>query len=560
MNRNRVAIIVFLLLSAFAFSCTALPPHPEYWPVCGSPQNIAPMQEIGGSAGWYRSSVAWNGKSFAIVWIDCPSICTLHFRKFFSDGTPAGAEIVLSTLSCEYAPKIVWNGSGYAVAWAASVGSERNIYFLRLDAGGNIITGPIQMSTAVLPLTSAHGHPDMAWSGSGYCVTWSDGRNGTRDIFATLLDANGSILYHDIPVCEEVLEQERPRIAWSPAIGGSYQIVWMDGRSGTDFQIWGDLLSPEGWTNGNIQLTNLPAGENAYYPVVAAMSAGIGLVWNDSRDSGSLEIYFARISNSGTKVGVDVRVTNDTGNSILPSITWTGAEFGVFWRDNRSGNGEIWFQRISSSGALLGGNTQVTSTSMGMDTPDAAFAKYGYLATSTIYGGLNFTIPWGCSADVTPPSCPESPMAYSITGTTATISWLPSVEDFTDIAYYILYRNNTEIAKTSDNFYADSGLSLGTTYKYDLRAVNAAGLTTTGCTSASMYLKTNSTLTLKLDKSDPDAHLYWNDEGMNSYNIFRGTSPQVMNLIGSTGECSADDANVILDNINYFYTVDDPGQ
>ncbi|NMB99205.1 MAG: fibronectin type III domain-containing protein [Thermoanaerobaculaceae bacterium] len=195
-----------------------------------------------------------------------------------------------------------------------------------------------------------------------------------------------------------------------------------------------------------------------------------------------------------------------------------------------------------------------------MRFPDAAFAKYGYLATGTINGYANYVSALGCNYDYSPPSCPESPMAYSITGTSATISWLPSVEDATDIAYYILYRNNSEIAKTSETFYNDSGLATNTTYKYDIRAVNAAQLTTTGCSNASMYLKTNATLTLMVNKNDPNAKLTWNDEGLNNYNVFMGTSPQVMTLIGNTSEQVLEDPNVLLDNVNYFYTVDDPGQ
>jgi hypothetical protein len=47
---------------------------------------------------------------------------------------------------------------------------------------------------------------------------------------------------------------------------------------------------------------------------------------------------------------------------------------------------------------------------------------------------------------------------------------------------------------------------------------------------------------------------------MNNYNVFRGTSPQVMQQIGSTSGQSFSDPNVLMDNNLYFYTVDEPGQ
>jgi hypothetical protein len=544
-------VVLAMMASLVVFSQEEL----FYWPMCQSPQNIAPMQNAGGSKIWRRSSIVWNGKDYAVVWVDGAD-GRLHFRRFFADGTPASSATIPSTLSSYYynSPKIVWNGSGYGVVWVATSGFFYQIYFLKLDQNGAPIGSEVKVSFVGIPETASCYDPDLAYSGNGYCVTWEDYRNANADIFATLLNNSGAITYSDTPISTATSNQYSPRIAWSNGIG-KYQIVWFDYRSGK-YEVYGSQISPSNVVTGNAQLVS--GASDSYYPVLADMGNGLGMAWFDSRD-GNWEIYFAKLSAEGYKIGTDLNITNNVSDQYNPAIVWTGAEFGVFWEDERTGNSETFFQRVSSSGTLLGSNTQVTYSG-GMELPDAAFARYGYLATGTMYAGANYVLALGCNWDNTPPSCPESMMAYSITGTSATISWLPSVEDYTDIAYYILYRNNSEIAKTSDNYYADSGLSLNTTYKYDVRAVNAAGLTSTGCSSASMYLKTNATLTLMVNKNDPNAHLYWNDEGMNNYNVFRGTSPQQMTLIGSTSDLKIDDPNVLLDNVNYFYTVDDPGQ
>ncbi len=83
-----------------------------------------------------------------------------------------------------------------------------------------------------------------------------------------------------------------------------------------------------------------------------------------------------------------------------------------------------------------------------------------------------------------------------------------------------------------------------------------------GCgTANSVYVKTNATLTLIVNKQDPNAVLSWTDaQPLNSYNVFRGTSPQVMQQIGATSGTSFSDPNVLKDSVLYFYTVDDPGQ
>jgi hypothetical protein len=166
--------------------------------------------------------------------------------------------------------------------------------------------------------------------------------------------------------------------------------------------------------------------------------------------------------------------------------------------------------------------------------------------------------PLGCQADTTPPTCPLNLLAYNITGATATVSWLPSTEDYTDIAFYQVYRDNIPLGRTARNWYADSGLDLNTTYNYSVRPVNAAQMENGAC-AESIYIKTNASLILKMDKSTPDAHLFWTDGGMNNYNIFRGTDPRVMKKIGSTMNLEAEDPEVLLDGVTYFYTVDDPG-
>ena len=547
---NKLFFVVFLFfVSTVVLSQNDL----FYWPTCNSPQNIAPMQNGGGSQIFARSSVVWNGKDYAVVWVDYADH-RLYFRRFFADGTPVSSATTPSTLySYHYSPpKIVWNGNGYAVAWVAS-SYYYQIYFLKLDQNGAPVGSAVKVSFVGIPETTHCWDPDLAYSGNGYCVTWDDNRNGNNDIFATLLDNSGIITYHDTAISTATDIQSYPRIAWSNG-AGRYQIVWEDYRSGSKWEIYGSQISPSNSVTSNVQLVS--STSNSYNPVIADMGNGLGMAWYDFRDS-NYEIYFAKLSAGGSKIQTDIRVTNNGSGQYYPAIVWTGAEFGIFWTDYRTGNYETFFQRVSSSGTLLGSNTQVTYSG-DMRYPDAAFAKYGYLVTGTIFGGANYVLAWGCANDTTPPSCPGNLLAYNITGTSATISWSPSGDNETDLAYYIVYRNNTEIARTSNNYYTDTGLSLSTTYNYMVQPVNAAQLQNYTCTS-SLYLKTNATLTLMVNKNDPNAKLTWNDEKLNNYNVYRGTSPQVMTLIGNTSGQEFDDPNVLLDNVTYFYTVDEPG-
>ncbi len=123
----------------------------------------------------------------------------------------------------------------------------------------------------------------------------------------------------------------------------------------------------------------------------------------------------------------------------------------------------------------------------------------------------------------------------------------------------MLYRNNAELARTTAAVFTDTGLALSSPYNYMVQPVNARGVQNFACT-ASVYVKTSSSLTLTMNKSNADAILNWTNANLISYTIFRGNSPQVMSLIGSTPELTAPDPNALADTSSHFYTVDDPGQ
>jgi hypothetical protein len=103
----------------------------------------------------------------------------------------------------------------------------------------------------------------------------------------------------------------------------------------------------------DVRITTDPAVSKC--PSLVWTGSEYGASWHDDRD-GNFEIYFARISATGSKVGTDVRITNDPAESgsfnVLPcgtSLAWTGSEFGVVWSDDRGSGSlryDIYFNRI----------------------------------------------------------------------------------------------------------------------------------------------------------------------------------------------------------------------
>lgn len=85
------------------------------------------------------------------------------------------------------------------------------------------------------------------------------------------------------------------------------------------------------------------------------------------------------------------------------------------------------------------------------------------------------------------PSAPANLISPLQTDNSIQLQWEASRGE-SEIAWYIVYRNNTEIAKTQDLTYTDSGLTAGTEYVYKVVAVDTAGLSS--ASSASLTVST----------------------------------------------------------------------
>jgi len=80
------------------------------------------------------------------------------------------------------------------------------------------------------------------------------------------------------------------------------------------------------------------------------------------------------------------------------------------------------------------------------------------------------------------PSAPANLTSPLQTENSIQLQWEAATGD-NPIAWYILYRDNKEIAKTEELTYTDSGLTAGTEYVYKVVAVDTAGLSSESSTS-----------------------------------------------------------------------------
>lgn len=186
------------------------------------------------------------------------------------------------------------------------------------------------------------------------------------------------------------------------------------------------------------------------------------------------------------------------------------------WRDNATNEDKFNIERRASGSSTFTFVQQLVGANIGqfIDTTVSPGTTYEYRVQACLSGA-------GCSSyaylsGVTTPT--TSTAAATTTNTTvsgtaphapAGLTAVPACYSVslswgtvTGASGYKVIRNGTLIKTTSNPAYADSGLSMGTTYRYEVRAVNSYGVssaaavetrTTTACSTATAATSTTTT-------------------------------------------------------------------
>ena len=316
-------------------------------------------------------SIAWNGIDYGMLWKDSRNgDQEIFFTHMTPSGTKVGGDISVTGPCGDCVnPRLVWSGTEYGAVWSQG----GSITFRRLDRAGT----PIGTATPLIdPAGSSADEPDIAWTGTEYGVVW-DQFVGPQQIRFARVDRLGNTLSQILHITDDTgfFGNARPRIAFG---GGKYGITWQ-GNAGSQPEIFFESVDPrQGPALPALQITthNLVA----LHPQIVWNGTEWGLAWEDHQTF--TEIYFQRVSAAGAKVGGNVRITNAAGVSNEPSLAWTGSEYGVVWDDDRSGDLELWYARISSAGAKVGSDLQLTTATGTTDTPTLA------------WGGSKFAVAW----------------------------------------------------------------------------------------------------------------------------------------------------------------------
>ena len=254
-------------------------------------------------------------------------------------------------------PQIVSDKAGGAIiVWEDTRSVHFDIYAQRIDAQGNVLW----MGNGIPVCTAPENQNKLriiSDGEGGVIITWQDIRRGSGnyDIYAQRIDKEGKPRWAEngVAVCTEVNAQNSPCIA-TDGSGGAV-VIWQDLRTNYA-DLYAQRISKDGemlWAIDGVLICGTSGAQSA--PVAVDDGAGgVIVVWQDFRRSYA-DIYAQRVDGSG-KILWDkngVAVCTASGHESFPVIISNKAEGAVIaWVDTRNGNNDVFSQQLDGNGAI----------------------------------------------------------------------------------------------------------------------------------------------------------------------------------------------------------------
>jgi fibronectin type 3 domain-containing protein len=168
--------------------------------------------------------------------------------------------------------------------------------------------------------------------------------------------------------------------------------------------------------------------------------------------------------------------TPPTAPPALEATPLSTTSIALTWSPAADAESGVHAYNVYRDGALAGTATTTAFTDVGL-APNTA---YTYTVTAVNGAGLEGPASPAATAstlaDQTPPDAPSGFTALATSTTRIALQWNAVSDAESGIRTYRIYREGVLVDSSATTSYADTGLAPGTTYAYEVSAVNGAGL------------------------------------------------------------------------------------
>jgi Ca2+-binding RTX toxin-like protein len=323
----------------------------------------------------------------------------VYAQRYGASGAAVGGEVRVNstTFDNQMSPTIDGlSDGGYVVSWMsyAQDGSNWGIYAQRYGASGAAVGGEVRVNSTTF---DTQQQPTIgSLSDGGYVVCWSSiGQDGSGNgVYAQRYGASGAAVGGEVRVNSTTLDHQQSPVIDGLSDGG-YVVSWMSNvQDGSSFGIYAQRYDASGAAVGGEVRVNSTTLDSQQGPAIGALSDGGYVVsWmSNAQDGSGWGIYAQRYNASGAAVGGEVRVNSTTLDSQQePAIgALSDGGYVVSWMSyGQDGSGPgIYSQRYDTSGAAAGGEVRVNSTTFDSQYQPAisALSDGGYVVSWTSNG------------------------------------------------------------------------------------------------------------------------------------------------------------------------------
>jgi large repetitive protein len=278
----------------------------------------------------------------------------------------------------QYEPDVSGDSSGrFVVAWMDGRGQgveDWNVFCQRFNSQGQRIGANVQVTSDA----STQWSPDVSCGAGGeFVVTWDDGRSGNWDVYGQRYGADGSPDGQDFKVNDDNGSADQHGSGVAVNEYGEFVVVWTDRRSG-EYDVYARRYDAGGSPQGpSFRLSDVSTGSQVDPSIEARPDGGYWAAWADAR-SGNPDIYCQRLNRNGSKVRTNFRINDDHGSALQRCSSIGMDAHGlicVVWEDERNGATDVYRCVTDAAGSPLGANLRLNG-----DGPGGAAQYYASVA------------------------------------------------------------------------------------------------------------------------------------------------------------------------------------
>lgn len=289
-----------------------------------------------------------DGK-FLVVWEDDRSThMEIYGRLINPDGTAGGAERLLSTGGGnKYRPWVAHSSARgrFLVVWEDHRNMNGDIYGQMVEEGGSLYG----TNFAIANGDDGQDDPAVAYDSAHdrFLVVWTDDRNNLDsgfDIYGQLVNADwgdpvdqANALHlttadANFVISNAIEGQTRPSVVFDGATYNRFLVVWMDDRSATTHDIYGQFVSGVGEelsydpadTTQNIPISDAQGNQSDPFVARDDCMSGFWVAWADDRNSDQDDIYGQLLNDIGISDEPDFAVSSFRIGELTPALAVHG--------------------------------------------------------------------------------------------------------------------------------------------------------------------------------------------------------------------------------------------